>query len=57
MRIDHGTVSRGRGRRWGWRVLYWLAVMAVSIALVVAVLMLLQSFDGSTIGVVAIGRE
>jgi preprotein translocase subunit SecG len=51
------SVSQGRGGRWGRRVLYWLAVIVVSIALVIALLMLLQSYDGSTVGAVALGGE
>jgi len=51
------SVSPGHGGRWGRRVLYWLAVLAVSIALVIALLMLLQSFDGSTVGAVALGGD
>lgn len=38
------------------RVLYWLAVIVVSIALVVALLALLQSQDDATVGATAIGR-
>jgi len=57
LRMGDRSVSPGHGGRWGRRVLYWLAVLAVSIALVIALLMLLQSFDGSTVGAVALGGD
>jgi hypothetical protein len=36
------------------RALYWLAVTAVSLALVALLLSVIHSFDGSTVGIVAI---
>jgi hypothetical protein len=51
------TGRQQRGGRRVRRVLYWLAVIAVSIAVVVTVLVLLQSRDGSTVGFIASGRE
>jgi hypothetical protein len=53
--MGDSKVSRRRGGHRGHVVLYWLAVTAVSLALVVALLALLQSFDGSTVGALAIG--
>jgi hypothetical protein len=55
MASETGRQQR-RGRRVR-RVVYWLAVIAISIAVVVTVLMLLQSQDGSTVGFIASGRE
>jgi hypothetical protein len=56
-RTGYGSVSGRRSGRWARRGLYWLAVIAVSMALVVVVLMLLQPYDGSTVGAVAPGGE
>lgn len=53
MRQDTGSRGRGGGRR---RVLYWLTVTIVSVALVVALLLFLQSCDDSTVGAIASGR-
>lgn len=48
------TADNTRGR-WAGRVLYWLAVSVVSVALVALVLGVIHAFDGSTVGIVAIG--
>jgi hypothetical protein len=55
MASDTGRQPRGGSR--GRRVLYWFAVGVVSIALVVALLLLLQSRDSSTVGFIAAGWE
>jgi hypothetical protein len=55
MASETGRQQR-RGRRMR-RVVYWFAVIAVSIAVVATVLMLLQSRDGSTVGFIASGWE
>ena len=40
-------------RRWAGRLLYWLAVGLVSVAIVVGFVLLLESLDGSSLGAVA----
>jgi hypothetical protein len=47
------TADHSRGR-WARRTLYWLAVTVVSLALVALLLGVIHSFDGSTVGIVAI---
>ena len=47
-------VGRRAPRRWIGRALYWLAVTAVSIALVALLLQLIHSLDGSTVGLAAV---
>ncbi len=42
--------SRGRLGRWTLRVLYWLAVMVVSLALVGGLILVLESLDGASVG-------
>jgi hypothetical protein len=39
-----------RGRRIAMRALYWLAVLVVSLALVLALVMLFESLDDSSVG-------
>ena len=39
-----------RGRRTVVRALYWLAVLVVSLALVLALVMLFESLDDSSVG-------
>ena len=39
-----------RWQRWGLRVLYWLAVLAVSLALLVVLILLIESRDQSSVG-------
>ena len=52
MRVrDDGRSSEGR---WLRRAIYWLAVTAVSFALVGLLLQLMHSFDGATVGIVTI---
>jgi len=38
-----------RWQRWGLRVLYWLAVLAVSLALLVVLILLIESRDQSSV--------
>jgi hypothetical protein len=51
--VNDGTASRGRAARWAGRVLYWLVVGVVSVALVIGFVLLLESVDGSALGAVA----
>jgi hypothetical protein len=51
--VNDGTASRGRAARWAGRLLYWLAVGVVSVALVIGFVLLLESLDGSSLGAVA----
>jgi hypothetical protein len=44
---------RSQGGRWIRRALYWLAVTAVSIAVVVLLLQLIHSLDEATVGLAA----
>jgi hypothetical protein len=37
-------------QRWALRVLYWLAVLAVSLAVLVALILLIESRDKSQVG-------
>jgi hypothetical protein len=53
--METADYTRSRGGRYAGRALYWLAVTAVSLVLVWLLLSLLQSFDGSTVGIVALG--
>ena len=46
--------GRSGGGRWLRRAIYWLAVTAVSLALVGMLLQLMHSFDGATVGIVTI---
>ena len=55
--MRHDTGSRGGGGGLGRRVLYWLTVAIVSVALVVALLLFLESCDDSTVGAVASSRD
>lgn len=57
IRVDHWRRSGARAGRLARWVLYWLAVVAVSIVLVIVLLLLLQSFDASTVGAVATGGD
>ena len=54
--MTYDTRPRRSAGTWGRRVLYWLAVIVISIALVVALLVLLQSQDDATVGAITIGR-
>jgi hypothetical protein len=51
--VNDGTASRRRAARWAGRLLYWLAVGVVSVALVIGFVLLLESLDGSSLGTVA----
>jgi hypothetical protein len=51
--VNDGTASRGRAARWAGRLLYWLAVGVISVALVIGFVLLLESLDGSSLGAVA----
>ena len=42
--------SDGRARRIALKVLYWLAVLVVSLAIVFALILLFESLDQSSIG-------
>jgi chromate transport protein ChrA len=53
--MDTADDTRSRGGRWAGRALYWLAVTAVSLVVVWLLLGLLNSFDGSTVGIVTLG--
>jgi hypothetical protein len=48
--MPDGDTTGPRTRRHGARILYWLAVTVVSLALVVGLLLLMQSCDESTVG-------
>jgi hypothetical protein len=48
--------GRHAPRRWIGRALYWLAVTAVSLVLVWLLLQVIHSYDGSTVGIITIGR-
>lgn len=48
--MDERAISRGRLARWTLRALYWLAVAVVSLALVVSLILLLESLDGASVG-------
>jgi hypothetical protein len=48
--VNEGRARRGRAARWAGRLLYWLAVGVISIALVIGFVLLLESLDGSAIG-------
>jgi hypothetical protein len=54
--MNDGSASRGRAAQWAGRLLYWLAVGVVSIALVIGFVLLLESLDGATLGAVATVR-
>jgi hypothetical protein len=54
--VNDGRASRGRAAQCAGRLLYWLAVGVVSIALVIVFVLLLESLDGSTLGAVATVR-
>ncbi len=47
--MEERAISRGRLGRWTIRVLYWLAVMAVSVSLVVGLILVLESLDGASL--------
>ena len=48
--VDERAISRGRLARWTLRALYWLAVTVVSLALVVGLILVLESLDGASVG-------
>jgi hypothetical protein len=54
--VNDGRASRGQAAQWAGRLLYWLAVGAVSIALVIGFVLLVESLDASTLGAVATVR-
>jgi hypothetical protein len=49
------TGGERSGGTWRRRVLYWLAAIVVSIALVAVLLVLLHSRDDATVGAMTIG--
>ena len=49
------TGGERSGGTWAFRVLYWLAVIAVSVALVALLLVLLYSRDDATVGALTSG--
>jgi hypothetical protein len=51
--VHDGTASSGRAARWAGRLLYWLAVGAVSVALVIGFVLLLESLDDSSLVAIA----
>ena len=51
--VNDGRASRGRAAQWAGRLLYWLVVGVVSLALVTVFVLVLESLDGSTLGAVA----
>jgi hypothetical protein len=51
--VNDRTASRRRATRWAGRLLYWLAVGVISVALVIGFVLLLESRDGSSLGAVA----
>jgi hypothetical protein len=54
--VNDKRASRGRAAQWAGRLLYWLAVGVVSIALVIVFVLFLESLDDSTLGAVAAVR-
>ena len=55
--VKYERASRGRAAQWAGRLLYWLVVGVVSIALVIVFVLALESLDGSTLGAVATVRR
>ncbi len=48
--MDERALFRGRLARWTLRALYWLAVTIVSLALVVSLILVLESLDEASVG-------
>jgi hypothetical protein len=46
---ERSQTASGAGRRIALRVLYWLAVLIVSIAILVGLILLLESRDSSSV--------
>lgn len=44
-----GRSNSGRGRRIAFRIVYWIAVLVVSLAILVALILFLESRDESSV--------